>query len=126
MRAHLVPIAILGAIGGCGPHETEFIPQYAASYCSYYVSCADPAVMAFDGVDTQEECLARYGPDIEAEGEGCKLARSEAKKCLRAMEALACPSDPAELDASLPPVCDYAWKKCLAQPGEADTDDPTL
>jgi hypothetical protein len=116
---------VLASLGGCGLHETEFIPRYAASYCDYYVSCADPSLVAFDGIDTHDECLAVYGPEIEAEGEGCTLARSEARKCLASMEELACPADATDLDAGIPPVCSYSWKKCIADPGDVngETDD---
>jgi hypothetical protein len=123
----LSAVMIVASLGGCGLDETEFIPQYAAAYCTYYVSCADPAVLAFDGIDTQEECLAVYGPEIEAAGDGCKLARSEANKCLKSMEGLACPADATDLDAGLPPVCEYSWKKCIADPGDVngENDEPT-
>ena len=125
MRDVAGTMMILTALGGCGLHETEFVPQYAALYCDYYLSCEDPAVLAFDGLDTQEECLAIHGPEIEAEGGACKLARSEAKKCLTAMEGLACPPEGTDLDGGIPPVCDYSWKKCIADPGDVngETDD---
>jgi hypothetical protein len=42
------------------------------------------------------------------------------------METLACPADPADLDASLPPVCGYVWKKCIAQPEDTDPDGTNL
>lgn len=127
MRGNAGTFTVLAVLGGCGLEEDEFVPRYANLYCDYYMSCADPAQRVFDGLDTQEACLARYGPDVQRDGEGCKLVRSEARACLEAMERLTCPADPAELDAALPPPCGDSWKKCIASEGDVngDNDDPT-
>lgn len=104
--------AAASALAGCGDAEGKFVAEYTTAYCDFYLQCADPAELVFDGMDTQDECEGTYGPEFLAEGEGCKLDHPAAKACLDQLGALQCPPENAVLDSAIPPACDAVWKKC--------------
>lgn len=114
---------LLLALGACGPSESDFVLEYTDLYCAYYLDCADPAQLVFEGMDTVEECAGTFGPGFGEDAGACKLAKGDARKCLKAMELLTCPAEGTPLDAGLPPICDTVWKKCIAQPEETESED---
>jgi len=117
-------IGLCGLIlAGCGLDETYFVPDYADRYCEAMLACASPAQLTFEGITGQDDCLGLVGPDIDAWGEGCKYKAGKAKKCLKAMEALACPAEGQTLDDVLPIECDEVYIQCAVTAGDDDDDD---
>jgi hypothetical protein len=104
----------MAALGACkGSGEPEFVQAYISSYCQFYVDCADPVVVAFDGAPTIEACRAAEGPRVAAQAEGCKLEDDAAELCLQDLEAAECPAEGPPEEA-VPASCDpeLVWKKC--------------
>ena len=97
---------------GCGVDETVFIPDYAELYCDKAMSCLDESVLAFDGIASQQDCLAVVGPAIEDGVGRCEYQGREAKSCLKAMKDMACPQQGESLEAALPVECDQVLINC--------------
>ena len=97
---------------GCGDAEGKFLADYTTAYCEFYLQCADPAELVFDGLDEQGECEGTFGPQFQDEGAGCKLERPAAKACLDQLGALQCPPEGAVLESAIPSACSAVWKKC--------------
>ena len=96
--------------------ESDFVVEYTDLYCTWYLECADPAQLVFDGTATLEDCTGLFGPGVADQASTCKLDKGAAKDCLDAMVTVACPAEEdAVLDDSLPPECATTWKKCLGE-----------
>ncbi len=122
MRTALYGLSLL-TLAGCGLNETHFVPDYADRYCDAVLACSSPAQLTFDGVSTHDDCLALIGDQVDTWGGGCKYKGGKAKKCLEAMETLACPAEGKLLDDVLPPECDEVYIKCEKTAGGDDDDD---
>jgi hypothetical protein len=113
------------ALTGCkkGLDEPEFVEAYVASYCQFWVDCADPVVVAFDGAPTVEECRAVEGPRLAAKADGCKLEDDAAELCLLDLDGLQCP-EAGPPEEAVPASCDagLVWKKCDAVAAGDDED----
>ena len=114
--------AALAMLVACGVPENEFVPAYVDLYCAAWVDCADPAQFVFDGVEPTQYCLATFGPVVDDKATSCKLKKGRARKCLDAMELLACPAD-GELDDVLPPICGDVWHECLGEGAQTTPDE---
>lgn len=117
-RSLIVGLA-LAMLAGCGVSRNEFVPEYAAAYCDFYMECGDPAQLTFDGVLTADDCLALYGPDIDAQAEACGFKNGKAKDCLGALEVATCPAD-GDVDAGLPVTCHEVFVNCAPLVGVED------
>ena len=107
----------------CGPKQEaeDYLVEFTDLYCDVWLSCEDPAELAFDGIDGPEACVAEHGPRFDAKWSGCVLDQGDAKKCLAFLPATGCPEAGGDLDANLPPECETAWKKCIGgTPGETE------
>ena len=112
MRKWMGGLLIAGVLSGCGIDETVFIPEYADLYCEAALRCGDPAVLVFDGLSTMEDCLSVIGPEIEGDVARCSYRGGKAKKCLEAMQDLACPPEGTSIDEVLPLDCAAALTEC--------------
>ena len=112
MRKWMGGLLIAGVLSGCGIDETVFIPEYADLYCAAALRCGDPAVLVFDGLSTMEDCLSVIGPEIEGDVARCSYRGGKAKKCLEAMQDLACPPEGTSIDEVLPLDCAAALTEC--------------
>lgn len=121
MRNWIGGLLLAGTLSGCGLDETVFIPEYADLYCEAALRCGDPAVLVFDGLSTMDDCLSVIGPEIEGDVERCKYRGGKAKKCLEALEGLACPPEGTSIDEVLPLECSAALTECaqVAEPMES-------
>lgn len=113
-------LPLLGLVACGGLKADEFVQQYTEQYCTLRVECGDPADLVFEGADTLDTCTGTYGPQFEAEGQGCVLKSGPAQDCLDAMAALSCPAD-GDIDAAIPGECGTVWQKCEEGGGEAAT-----
>ena len=107
----LMACLVVSGLVGCGVSRNEFVPEYAASYCDYYMECGDQAQLTFDGVLTTDDCIALYGPDIEAQNAACKFKNGAAKDCLETLPMATCPAD-GDVDAGLPVTCHEVYVNC--------------
>jgi hypothetical protein len=114
----LLPAVLV--VAACGVSEGKFIPDYADVYCARRIECSDPATLVFDGIDGPADCVASFGPELSADGEGCKYKGGTARKCLDAMETVACPAEGEGFDTVVPPICEEVYIKCIATSTPAD------
>lgn len=110
MRAALVALVALASCGGRREPDA-YLEEFTDTYCAVWMECADPAQLAFDGVDV-EDCVATNGARFEAQWQGCKLDSKAADRCLTFLAGTQCPADGGDLDAILPLDCSTAWEKC--------------
>lgn len=115
---------VVAVSASCKGAEPDFVESYLTSFCAFFIDCTDPAVAAFDGLPTVEDCRAEFGPPLAARAEGCKLEKDAAELCLQELDGAACPEEGAPEDA-LPAVCapDLVWKKCDGPTGAGDDED---
>ncbi len=117
----LWPLLVVAAVG-CGTNEGVFIPEYAQLYCAKQIECSGAATQLFNGVDGTDDCVAAFGPEVEATSDGCKYKGGKAKQCLTAIETLTCPANADPFDTVVPPICDEVYVKCISSPdGSNDT-----
>lgn len=102
----------LVALAACGVDETHFIPDYADLYCDTVMSCSEPALLLFDGIETKDDCLAIVGPAIESEVLNCDYDPKSAKRCLKGMEGMGCPGEGQTVDDVLPLDCAQVSSIC--------------
>lgn len=117
-------LAGIAVAAGCGPSEAAFVVDYTDAYCTWYLQCADPAILVFDGLDDVDTCKAVVGPEVAAEGAVCKVSKGAARACLDQLATVPCPEPGTLIEDAVPVACDSAWKKCTAQPGDDATDEP--
>lgn len=123
-RGWTARIAVVAAgMAACGPSETSFVVDYTDAYCTWYLACADPALLVFDGLDDVDACKAVVGPEIAVSAGACKVDHAAARACLGQMATVPCPEPGTVFEDAVPLACTQAWKKCDALPGDDPADD---
>lgn len=101
----------LGVAGCGGVPQDEFTSTYVDHYCEVRLDCGASATEVFDGLDSQEDCVALQGPEITAAWQGCKYKKKRAKQCLEQLPDPVCPES-GEPAAAFPPICGEVFDKC--------------
>jgi hypothetical protein len=107
--ATIAVVAAALALAGCKMDGDEFVGDYTNAYCTYALACFEPAVLEFEGWQSEGECVESFGPDYAGQYEGCEVDSKTAKQCVKQMDALGCPAEGDDPGESLPEICATVW-----------------
>lgn len=93
----------------CGPSDEAFVARYTEDWCAVVMACSDPAVLAFDGIETVEDCEAIVGSQVEVEAASCSYDPKAARSCLSALHELGCDGSQAPVE---PSTCSVVFLEC--------------
>lgn len=97
---------------GCGETRSEFEASFTDQYCRLFVECGDPALLTFEGILTEEDCVREYQQPVVNWGLQCKYKRNRAKDCMGAMEVATCPAEGTEVWEAIPAECQEVFDGC--------------
>ncbi len=93
----------------CGPSDEAFVTRYTEEWCALVMACSDPAALAFDGIESVEDCEAIVGSQVEVDASTCSYDPKAAKTCLTALNDLACDGGQAPVE---PSTCGVVFIEC--------------
>lgn len=119
------PVSLIAALlaltsAACRMSDDAFVDKFVEADCAYLMECSSDPVLAFQGWETIEDCMADRGPEVAYDVETCDYNKVAAGACVKAIEEQTCAAEGE--DREFPAICQDVLTNCSDDDSGTDTD----